>query len=201
MRRCSKAGTHASSIVNRPLHTTREVYIKTKHPIRRKTSGRHKARCVAVRLLMPPVENRTYHFHGIRLSTCGRSPCSTKRSFPFHQLPRRSPADSLRVRWLPLVQSFRRLGAFAISPHPGVRGFPAFRLLCPIRLPMKALAFHTALAFLLPPALTSFKGSPVFPQYDFKRDDVGGAFSLPPPLFAAPEIVRRVASGLPAMSL
>ena len=36
--------------------------------------GRHKARCVAVRLLMPPVENRTYHFHGIRLNTCGHSP-------------------------------------------------------------------------------------------------------------------------------
>ena len=66
---------------------------------------------------------------------------------------------------------------------------------------MKALAFHTALAFLLPPAFTSFKGSPVFPQYDCKRDDVGGAFSLPPPLFAAPEIVRRVASGFPAISV
>src|SRR5215831_10041592 len=42
--------------------------------------GRHKARCVAVRLLMPPVENRTYHFHGIRLSTCGPSPCAHEAS-------------------------------------------------------------------------------------------------------------------------
>jgi len=37
--------------------------------------------------------------------------------------------DSLRVRWVPLVQSFHRLGAFAFSPHPGVRGSPALRLL------------------------------------------------------------------------
>ena len=41
---------------------------------------------------------------------------------------------SLRVRWVPLLQSFRRLGAFAFSPHPGVPSFPGLRLLCPIRL-------------------------------------------------------------------
>jgi hypothetical protein len=32
--------------------------------------------------------------------------------------------DSLRVRWVPLLQSFQRLGAFAFSPHPGVPSFP-----------------------------------------------------------------------------
>jgi len=48
----------------------------------------------------------------------------TKRSFPFRQLHSAFPVDSLRVRWVPLVRSFRRLGAFAFSPHPGVRGFP-----------------------------------------------------------------------------
>jgi hypothetical protein len=36
--------------------------------------GRRKARCIAVRFLTPPVENRTYGFHRIRLSTFGRSP-------------------------------------------------------------------------------------------------------------------------------
>src|SRR5262245_24551291 len=56
----------------------------------------------------------------------------------------------------------QRLAAFASSPRPAVRGFPTLRLLCPIRLLRKASAFHTALAFLLPPALTSFLRSPVF---------------------------------------
>src|SRR5215475_15147021 len=115
--------------------------------------GRHKARCVAVRLLMPPVENRTYHFHCIRLSTCGHSPCSTKRSFPFRQLHRTSPVDRLRVRWVPVFRSFRRLGAFAFSPHPGVHGFPVLRLLCPIRLFLGASAFRWGLPCLLPTCL------------------------------------------------
>src|SRR6266851_4896793 len=46
------------------------------------------------------------------------------RSVPSHflSIPRAFPVDSLRVRCVPLFQSFRRLGAFAVSPHPGVRG-------------------------------------------------------------------------------
>src|SRR5262249_61254741 len=47
----------------------------------------------------------------------------TKRPFPFLQLRSAFPADSLRVRWVPLFRSFRRLGAFALSTHPRVRGF------------------------------------------------------------------------------
>ena len=35
--------------------------------------------------------------------------------------------DSLRVRWVPLLQSFRRLGAFAFSSHPGVPSSPGLR--------------------------------------------------------------------------
>ena len=46
-----------------------------------------------------------------------------KRLFPFLQLHSAFPVDSLRVRWVPLFPSFQRLGAFAISPRPGVRGF------------------------------------------------------------------------------
>ena len=30
--------------------------------------------------------------------------------------------DSLRVRWVPLLQSFQRLGAFALGTHPPVDG-------------------------------------------------------------------------------
>jgi len=46
-----------------------------------------------------------------------------KRLFPFPQLHRAFPVDSLRVRWVPLFPSFQRRGAFAVSSHPGVRGF------------------------------------------------------------------------------
>ena len=67
--------------------------------------------------------------------------------------------DSLRVRWVlgalsPLcTASSQRLGAFAISPPPGVHGFPVLRLLCPIRLCVRALAFRWGLPCLLPTRL------------------------------------------------
>ena len=82
---------------------------------------------------LPPTEHaslrwthhRACHFHRTRRSTFGRSPwISMKRLFPFLQLHSTFPVDSLRVRWVPLFPSFQRLGAFALSPHPGVRGFP-----------------------------------------------------------------------------
>src|SRR5262249_40191296 len=57
--------------------------------------GRHKARCVAVRLLMPPVKNRTYHFHGIRLSTCGLSPCAHEAFLPISPAPQYFPRGQL----------------------------------------------------------------------------------------------------------
>jgi hypothetical protein len=49
--------------------------------------GRDKARCLAVRFLIPPVEHRACDFHRTRRSTFGRSPwTSMKRLFPFLQL-------------------------------------------------------------------------------------------------------------------
>jgi len=39
----------------------------------------------------------------------------TKRSFTFLQLHRYPPVYSLRVRWVPLLRSFRRLRAFALE--------------------------------------------------------------------------------------
>src|SRR5262245_45666607 len=57
--------------------------------------GRHKARCVAVRLLMPPVKNRTYHLHGIRLSTCGLSPCAHEAFLPLSPAPQYFPRGQL----------------------------------------------------------------------------------------------------------
>jgi hypothetical protein len=72
-----------------------------------------------------------------------------KRRVPFRQFHVCPPVYSLRVHWVPLVPSFHRLGAFAVSLHPGVHGFPVRRLLCPIRLFVRALAFRWGLPYLL----------------------------------------------------
>jgi hypothetical protein len=105
--------------------------------------GKDTAQYLAACFLILPVEHRACDFHRTRRSTFGPSPwTSMKRLFPFLQLHSAFPVDSLRVRWGPLFPSFQRLEAFAISPHPGVRGFPTLRLLCPIRLFPRALAFR-----------------------------------------------------------
>jgi len=49
-----------------------------------------------------------------------------KRLFPFLQFHGTFSVFGLRLHWVPLVPSFRRLGTFAFSSHPGVRGFPTF---------------------------------------------------------------------------
>jgi len=72
-----------------------------------------------------------------------------KRRFPCRQFHRCPPVYSLRVHWVPLCPSSHRLGAFAVSAHPGVPSFPGCRLLCPIRLSMRALAFRWGLPYLL----------------------------------------------------
>src|SRR5262245_48270301 len=65
--------------------------------------GRRKARCITVRFLTPPVENRTYHLHGIRLNTCDHSPWSNhEASVPISPVPRVSTR----------VQLARSLGTF-----------------------------------------------------------------------------------------
>ena len=116
-----------------------------------------------------------------------------KRSFPFRQLHSAFPVDSLRVRWVPLVRSFRRLGAFASSPHPGVHGFPVRRLLCPIRLSPEASSFREAFPpHYFPTALNILRGASRVPHGRLKQNAVGGVFlSLPRPLFAAPQSLDR----------
>jgi hypothetical protein len=71
---------------------------------------------------------------------------------------------------------FLRLGAFAISPYPGVDGFPVLRLLCPIRLLMKSLEFRWALACLLPTLLSILHEVSRVPTVGLKQDDLGGVF-------------------------
>jgi hypothetical protein len=115
-----------------------------------------------------------------------------KRRFPFRQFHECPPVYSLRVHWVPLFPSSHRLGAFAVSPNPGVHGFPVRRLLCPIRLSVKALAFRWGLPCLLSTRLTiPHEVSRVQPGR-LQQNETGGVFlSLPLPLFAAPQALGR----------
>jgi hypothetical protein len=103
-----------------------------------------------------------------------------KRLFPFLQLHRTFPVDSLRVRWVPLVPSFQRRGAFALSPRPGVPSFPGLRLLCPCRLFLRALAFRWGLPYLLPARLPIPQEVSRVPYGGRKQDGLGGALSTVP---------------------
>src|SRR5215471_17568913 len=103
-----------------------------------------------------------------------------KRWFPFRQFHRCPPVDSLRVHWVPLFPSFHRLGAFAISPHPGVHGFPVLRLLCPIRLFLKASGFRWALAYLRSTTLSILQQVSRVRLVGLKRNDVGGVLLVAP---------------------
>ena len=154
-------GAHIGSHINASLQLLPEAEARQ--------LGRRKARCIAVRFLTPPVKNRTYGFHRIRLNTLSPSPwyCATKRSFPFRQLPGAFPLDSLRVRCLPLVRSSRGLGAFAIREIPRVNGFPVLRLLRPIRHSLQASGFRPGSPpSYCPPLLASCKELPVFSLAD-----------------------------------
>jgi hypothetical protein len=103
-----------------------------------------------------------------------------KRLFPFLQLHGAFSVDSLRVRSVPLFPSFQRLGAFAVSPRPGVRGFPTLGRLCPIRLFLRALACRWGLPYLLSARLHIPQEVSRVPYRGLKQDDVGGALSTVP---------------------
>ena len=114
-----------------------------------------------------------------------------KRRCPFRPFHRSPPAYSLRVHWGPLFPSSHRRGAFAGSPHPGVRGFPTLRLLWPIRLSSLASSLREALPpHYFPTALRLHRGVSRVPHGRRQQHDVGGVFiSLPLPLFAAPQVL------------
>ena len=125
------------------------------------------------------------------------------RSFSRAQHPeaflRISPAstaftvDSVRVRWLPVLQSFHRRGAFAMGAHPRVHGFPVRRLLCPIRRSPGASRFRkTFPSHDFPTALDLSRGVSRVPYGRLQQHEGGGVFlSLPLPLVAAPQSLDR----------
>jgi hypothetical protein len=89
--------------------------------------------------------------------------------------------DSLRVRWIPLLQSFHRLGAFAMGTHPRVHGFPVRRLLCPIRLSPGVSTFReTFPSHYFPTALDIPRGVSRVRHVGLKQDGLGGTFLVAP---------------------
>jgi hypothetical protein len=116
-----------------------------------------------------------------------------KRRFPllpFHGCP---PVDRLRVHWVPLFPSSQRRGAFALSPHPGVHGFPVRRLLCPIRPSPRASSMReTFPSHDFPTALGIPREVSRVPHRRLKQNDGGGVLlSLPHPRVAAPQSLDR----------
>ena len=96
---------------------------------------------------------------------------------------------------------FPRLGAFAISPHPGVRGFPTLRLLCPIRLSLRALAVRWGLPSLLPTRLDIPSRLSRVRYGGLKRNAVGGVLLTAPSALCGFLVVTRGRSGLPVLSV
>src|SRR2546426_10803687 len=90
--------------------------------------GRHRARCLTVRFPMPPVRpvRETFASYGSRQR-------EIMGKVHFASSTVHAPWTALRVRWVPLsCFPTLSLGAFAVSPRPGVPSFPGFRLLCPL---------------------------------------------------------------------
>jgi hypothetical protein len=96
---------------------------------------------------------------------------------------------------------FLRLGAFAISPHPGVRGFPTLRLLCPSRLPAGLWSLRWGLPYLLS-TLLAIPGRLSRVRHEgLKRNAVGGVFLTAPSALCGFLVVTRGRSGLPVLSV
>ena len=142
---------------------------------------------------MPPVENRTYHFHGIRLSTCGSSPCSHEAFLPI------SPAPQC----IPRGQLARSLGTFG-PVFPQARGLRHQSSSCctwlshaPTTMPhptlWRALAFRWGLPCLLPTRLHIPQAVSRVHHVGLNQDGLGGTCAAwPRPLFVAPQDRHRV---------
>ena len=155
---------------------------------------RDKARCTMHVSSSPPLRTRRATF-----TAPGSTPVVLLQGQHPEAFLRISPAytdftvDSLRVRWIPLLQSFHRLGAFAMGTHPRVHGFPVRRLLCPIRLSPGASSIReTFPSHYFPTALTIPRGVSRVPHGRLTWNEGGGVFlSLPLPRFAAPQALDR----------
>ena len=96
---------------------------------------------------------------------------------------------------------FLRLGAFALSPRPGVRGFPTLRLLCPIRLPAGPWSLRWGLPYLLSTLLSIPYRLSRVRHGGLRRNAVGGVLLTAPSALCGFLVVTRGRSGLPVLLL
>ena len=115
--------------------------------------GRHRARCLTVRLPMPPVRpvRETFASYGSReRDICGK--------LPFRQLHGTFTVVSLRVRWLPLYRfptlSLRAFAMCAVFPHSDY--YALFDCLEGLGVSSGSSQSYS------PSSFTSLSGSPVF---------------------------------------
>ena len=120
-----------------------------------------------------------------------------ERSVPISPVPRCSPRTACAFAGYSLVPSFRRLGAFAFSPHPGVHGFPVLRLLCPIRLFLVSSGFRWGLPYLLSISLHIHKEVSRVRHVGLKRNALGGVCWMPHPLSVVPQCLHGVGQVYP----
>src|SRR2546422_7834145 len=97
--------------------------------------------------------------------------------------------------------SDRLLGAFAISPRPGVPSFPGLRLLCPIRLPAGPWSLRWGLPYLLSTLLDIPSRLSRVRYGGLKRNAVGGVLLTAPSALCGFLVVTRGRSGLPVLSV
>ena len=123
-----------------------------------------------------------------------------KRRVPFRQFHRYLPVYSLRVHWVPLFPSSQRLGAFAVSPHPGVHGFPVLRLRCPIRLSPVASRIREAFPpHYFPTALLIHRGVSRVRRGRLKRNDGGGVLLAAPSALCGSSVSLQGKTGGPGV--
>ena len=96
---------------------------------------------------------------------------------------------------------FLKLGAFTISPHPAVHGFPVPRLLCPIRLPARPRSFVRNLFLPLSTLLDIPCRLSRVRHRGLRRNAVGGVLLTAPSALCGFLVVTRGRSGLPVLSL
>jgi hypothetical protein len=96
---------------------------------------------------------------------------------------------------------FLKLGAFAVSPRPGVRGFPTLGLLCPIRLPAGPWSLRWGLPYLLSTLLYIPGRLSRVRLGGLKRNAVGGVLLTAPSALCGFLVVARGRTGLPVLSV
>ena len=96
---------------------------------------------------------------------------------------------------------FPRLGAFALSAHPRVRGFPTLRLLCSIRLPAGLWSLRWGLPYLLSTLLYIPDRLSRVRHGGLRQNAGGGVLLTAPSALCGFLVVTRGRSGLPVLSV